>query len=73
MTSIIQLNPNIEVSTPLGVGLALLVIDYSPLMNTCWIVAMANNGQIKHFDSNQVKVVTNFTYSFNIPIKKGKK
>lgn len=67
---ILQLNPEIWVETPLGQGLALMVIDYGLGHNTCWVVSLKEDGQIKHFDSNDVKVLKNYTYGFNIPDKK---
>lgn len=63
---IIQLNPEIWVDTPLGRGLALLVIDYGLGHNTCWVVALQEDGQVKHFDSNDIKVIKNYTYNFNV-------
>jgi len=56
---IIQLNPPIEVKTPLGKGWALLVIDYSININSIWVVSLNSNGQIKHFESNDIFVVEN--------------
>ncbi len=63
---IIQLNPSILVETPLGTGHAIFVIDYGMHQNTCWIVALQNNGIIKHFDCNDVILSTNYTYSINL-------
>jgi len=60
------LNPEIWVDTPLGRGLALLVVDYGLDHNTCWVVALQEDGQVKHFDSNDIKVVKNYTYNFNV-------
>lgn len=67
----IQLNPEIWVETPLGIGLAIIVIDYGMNNNTCWVVALQKDGQIKHFDSNDIKLCKNYTYS--IASKKKKK
>ena len=66
----LQLNPPIPVKTPLGDGWALIVIDYGPNFNTVWTVSLKENGQIKHFESNDIKVEKNYT--FNIGIKNGK-
>jgi hypothetical protein len=52
--SIIQLCPQIEVSTPLGKGWAYLVLDYGLMINTIWVVRLTD-GQVKHFDSNDIK------------------
>jgi hypothetical protein len=63
---IIQLKPEICVTTPLGDGLAVMVIDYGLNHNTCWVVALQSDGQIKHFDSNDIKLCYNHTYKINL-------
>lgn len=55
----IQLNPQINVFTPLGEGWAFLIIDYGPWMNSCWVVRLNSTGQVKHFDSNDVRIEGN--------------
>lgn len=62
----LQLDPSILVNTPLGVGQALFLIDYGMHQNTCWVVAMQENGVIKHFDCNDVILSTNYTYGMNL-------
>lgn len=62
---ILQLNPMILVETPLGKGQALFIIDYGMHQNTCWVVALNDNGIIKHFDSNDVIICKNWTYHLN--------
>ncbi|MDP0501296.1 MAG: hypothetical protein Q7P63_14480 [Verrucomicrobiota bacterium JB022] len=66
MASMVQLNPYIPVSTPLGTGLALLIIDYGMSVNSCWVVALKEDGRIKHFDSNDVFLRPNYTYGMNL-------
>lgn len=61
-----QLDPSILVETPLGTGQAILVIDYGMHQNTCWVVALQQNGVIKHFDCNDVILSTNYTYGMNL-------
>ena len=34
--------------------------------NTCWVVALVDNGVIKHFDCNDVVLATNYTYGLNL-------
>jgi hypothetical protein len=63
---ILQLNPAILVETPLGQGEAIFIIDYGMHQNSCWIVALLENGIIKHFDSNDVILSTNYTYGMNL-------
>lgn len=56
---ILQLNPPIQVHTPLGNGWALLIIDYCININSVWIVRLDLDGQIKHIESNDIKVAGN--------------
>lgn len=59
---ILELEDPISVLTPLGEGLALLIIDYGIHLNTCWVVALRADGQVKHFDANDIKLSKNYTY-----------
>ncbi|RRN76829.1 hypothetical protein EIM50_22700 [Pseudoxanthomonas sp. SGD-10] len=63
---ILQLNPAILVETPLGRGQAILVIDYGMHQNTCWVVALEEDGIVKHFDCNDIILSTNYTYHVNL-------
>lgn len=63
---ILQLDPAILVETPLGQGQAIFIIDYGMHQNSCWIVALVENGIIKHFDCNDVILSTNYTYGMNL-------
>jgi hypothetical protein len=63
---ILQLDPSILVETPLGQGQAIFIIDYGMHQNSCWIVAINENGIVKHFDSNDVIISTNHTYHINM-------
>jgi hypothetical protein len=65
----IQLNPPVPVETPLGSGWALVLIDYGPNFNTVWTVALINTGQIKHFDSNDIKLDKNYTFNISTGVK----
>ena len=58
---LLQLKPLIPVETPLGKGQAIFIIDYGMHQNTCWVVALESR-EVKHFDSNQIKIQKNFTY-----------
>lgn len=51
----IELRQPIEVKTPLGDGVAFLIIDYGWAANTCWVVIL-KDGKVKHFDSNDIVV-----------------
>ena len=63
---IIQLNPTILVETPLGKGHTIFIIDYGMHQNSCWVVALQNNGIVKHFDCNDIILSTNYTYGMNL-------
>ena len=63
---ILQLDPSIQVETPLGTGQALFLIDYGMHQNTCWVVALVKDGIIKHFDCNDVILSANHTYGLNL-------
>ncbi|RZK48746.1 MAG: hypothetical protein EOO99_08545 [Pedobacter sp.] len=60
-----QLNPTIYVDTPLGRGHTLFIIDYGMHQNSCWVVALEKDGIVKHFESNDVIVATNYTFHIN--------
>lgn len=64
---IIQLNPPIWVSTPIGEGHALLVIDYGPSINTVWVVHQFDTGAVVHIDSSEVRVMGNQMYGIPHP------
>jgi hypothetical protein len=64
--NILQLSPMIAVKTPLGDGMAIMVIDYGMHANTCWVVALKKDGQIKHFDANDVKLAPNFIHQLAV-------
>jgi hypothetical protein len=63
---ILQLNPSILVHTPLGIGQAIFIIDYGVHQNTCWVVALEQDGIIKHFDCNDIVLSVNYTYHMNL-------
>lgn len=62
---ILQLNPTILVETPLGRGHTIFIIDYGMHQNSCWVVAMEKDGIVKHFESNDIIVCTNYTFHIN--------
>jgi len=51
----LQLNPTIDVNTPLGDGEALFIIDYGINVNTVWIVRL-EKGVVKHFYSDDIRI-----------------
>lgn len=63
----LQLNPPIWVTTPLGEGFALLVIDYGPALNSIWVVHIFSDGQLVHVESNDIRVMGNEMYAIKNP------
>jgi hypothetical protein len=53
-----QLNPTIDVLTPLGDGTAMFIIDYGPDVNTVWLVRF-KGGVVKHLYSDDIRVYDN--------------
>ena len=64
---ILQLNPPIWVTTPLGEGHALFLIDYGPSMNTVWVVHQFDGGAVVHVDSSEVRIMGNAMYGIDHP------
>jgi hypothetical protein len=54
----LQLNPTIDVQTPLGDGEAFFIVDYGVNVNTVWVCRMAG-GEVKHFYSDDVRIYDN--------------
>lgn len=63
----LQLNPPVWVTTPLGEGHALFLIDYGPSINTVWVVHQFDTGSVVHVDSSEVKVMGNPMYGIAHP------
>lgn len=59
--SILQLSPQIKVLTPLGKGWCFFLIDYDLQINSIWIVRLDETGEVKHFNSNQIRIDGNPT------------
>lgn len=54
-----------SVHTPLGEGVCIVLIDYGCMINSCWMVKLLN-GEIKHFDSNDIRMYGNPTYNHDL-------
>ena len=65
MTTIHELQQILWVITPHGDGIVLFIMDYGMQNNTVWVVALEDNGVIKHYDSNQIRLCHNNTIEFN--------
>lgn len=55
---ILQLNPTIDVSTTLGDGTAMFIIDYGIDVNTVWVVRYPG-GEVKHLYSDDIRIYGN--------------
>jgi hypothetical protein len=52
------------VTTPHGDGLALFLIDYGIHENTIWVVSLEEDGAVKHYNSEQIKLCKNHTIDY---------
>ena len=65
MTTIHEIQQGLWVETPHGDGQALFLIDYGPHQNTIYVVALQGSREIKHYESNQLKICVNNTLEMN--------
>ena len=65
MTTIHELQQKLWVTTPHGDGIVLFIMDYGMQNNTVWVVALEEDGAIKHYDSNQINLCFNHTINLN--------
>jgi hypothetical protein len=61
MTVIHEIEQVLWVETPHGIGQALFLMDYGVHENTIWVVALEHSKEIKHYNSNQLKICWNHT------------
>jgi hypothetical protein len=66
MTVIHEIQQVMYLNTPHGEGIALFIIDYGPQINTTWVIANVKDGLIRHYDSNQITLASNYTMGINI-------
>lgn len=59
--TILQLNPTIDVHSPLGYGKALFLIEKSEQMNGIWKVRMYDSGKINNFYDDDIMIYGNKT------------
>jgi hypothetical protein len=70
MTTIHELQQIMWVTTPHGDGQVLFLMDYGVHENTIFVVALEENGLIKHYNSNDVRLCRNNTINININEKR---
>jgi hypothetical protein len=67
---ILQLNPQLPVTTKRGRGFALALIDYSQDHNLFWVVAQTETGEIWTYENNEVRAEKNITLGrFPAPLR----
>ena len=59
MATIHELTNTIDVETPLGYGKAIAWIDYGSQVNTVWKVVLYENGDVRNFYDDDIKVYPN--------------
>lgn len=70
MTAIHELQQVLIVDTEFGKAQVLFIMDYGVHLNTIWVCASSIDGKIRHFDSNQITITSNYTIDFNNSNKK---
>ena len=65
MSLIHEVKQILWVITPHGDGIVLFIMDYGPQENTIFVVALEENGIIKHYNSNDVRLCKNDTFNIN--------
>lgn len=65
--SILQLNPPIPVVTPMGDGIAHIIIDYTIEHSIHWVVFLETNGQCWTFPNEKIRAQRNITLGRNNP------
>lgn len=70
MTTIHELQQILWVTTPHGDGQVLFLMDYGVHENTIFVVALEEDGMIKHYNSNDVRLCRNNTINININEKR---
>ena len=61
----LQLNPQIPVITPKGLGWAFFVIDRSQEHDLEWVVFLDNNGECWTFKNSDIRIQKNYTLHRN--------
>ena len=65
MTTRHEVQQVITCNTPFGEAQVLFLMDYGIHRNTIWVCASFEDGVIRHFDSNQITITSNYTLDFN--------
>ena len=65
MTTIHEVQQVLTCNTKFGEAQVLFLMDYGIHRNTIWVCASFEDGVIRHFDSNQITITSNYTLDFN--------
>lgn len=65
MTVIHEVQQMLWVNTPHGEGQVLFIFDYGPHENSVFLVALKNNGKLNHYNTTDVTLSINYTFSMN--------
>lgn len=58
----LEFNNPIPVITPHGEGYAIYVSNSKTFENDVWTVVLSSTGEIKHYNTSQIKMVKNGTF-----------
>ena len=56
-----------EVDTPHGMGVVLYVTVYGAYANDLFCVASKEDGRIRHYQTDQIRLTRNWTLTVNVP------
>ena len=59
---ILQLDPQIPMTTPKGDGFAILALDYSQDHNLIWVVADDATGEVWAWSNSEIRMQANVTF-----------
>jgi hypothetical protein len=57
----ITASPTNKLFYTLGRSTRIFIVDYGQWVNTVWVCRMCETGEVKHFDSNDIKIEGNPT------------
>jgi hypothetical protein len=65
----LQLDPQIPVNTPKGMGQAIILLDYSEEFDLMWVVFLDETGECWTFPNKDIRAIENYTIGrrFNPP------
>jgi hypothetical protein len=61
----------LEVVTVHGEGIVVYITITSIHTNDIWCIATKSDGQLRHYETKDVKLNSNYTFGINVPTKNG--